>query len=358
MLGTGSVGPVQPWKVRTTMNTPARCALGLLLVGACAPGELRQDEPPPSTQASAYWVAPTCGPAKVGAVRELLPDGPLVGAMEVDMQGLQRSALFRDNKSALTAELSDVLDGMKACGVPLSKVERVTAGFSMSDDVVLGVKARGLATGKTLDCLSRKIESKSGTRPWTRTTSGCVTTLDIDGGDAKGFAVGRDMLVVASKSVADEVQRRIDGKDKSVLDGKLSWARREVDMGATAWVATNVPAGLSAGLSSSMSGMSHVGMSMDTTKGVGLEASVGFASSKNAKAAEAELSTMVVQARAMMPLVGLPSSVADTITLSSSGAVVKMGVSLSDSDVEALRRALDPSSGGSSGGSPPPRKGM
>lgn len=317
----------------------ARCALGLVLAGACTPGELEHVSSPRSQQANLYVTAPTCGPVKVRSLRAVLPDDGLRGAMEVDARALLRSPLFRDHKALLEAEAKDFLDGMKACGVPLSKVDRVAAGFTMGDDVVLGVQARGLAEAKTLDCLAHERQKSTGTPAWSRTTAGCATTLELDGGDAKGFAVGRDMLVVASKSLAPAVQRRIDGKDKALLDGRLRWARREVDLGATAWVAGNLPPALASGMGS-MSGMEHVGMSIDATKGLGLKVTMGFASTPDAKAAKTELSGLVGQARLMLPMAGLPSSVADTITLGSTGRIVSVGLFLSPGEVESLSKAL------------------
>ncbi|MEM9462861.1 MAG: hypothetical protein AAGF11_52455 [Myxococcota bacterium] len=343
----------------TTTTNKRRWALGLMLLGACGPGELSRAAVPVSMEASTYAVAPTCGPAKVRSLRAVLPDDGLQGVMEVDVGALQRSPLFRDHRSLFEAEAREVLDGMNACGVPLSKVDRLVAGFTMGDDVVLGVRATGLAQAKTLDCLAREIGKSTGTPAWSRTTTGCSTTLEIDGGKAKGFAVGRDMLVVASASLAGAVERRIEGKDVSALDGKLRWARREVDMGHTAWVAGNLPPAVAAGMGS-MSGLDHVGLSVDATKGLGLQVSMGFVSPRDATAAKTELSGLVIQARAMLPMVGLPESVADTITLEARGRAVRLGVFLRPRDVEALSKTLEGAMGGSSSSpsSPAPRRGM
>lgn len=342
-----------------------RWAFGVILLGACGlgacgPGELEHAAAPASMEASAYVAAPTCGPAKIRSLRAVLPDDVLQGVMEVDVGALQRSPLFRDHRSLFESEAREVLDGMKACGVPLLGVDRLVAGFTTGDDVVLGVRATGLAQAKTLDCLARELEKSTGSPVWSRTTTGCSTTLEIDGGTAKGFAVGRDMLVVASASLAGAVERRIGGKDVSALDGKLRWARREVDMGHTAWVAGNLPPAVVAGMGS-MNGLERVGISIDATKGLGLKVSMGFVSPRDATAAKTELSTIVTQARAMLPMVGLPESVADTITLEARGRAVRVGVFLRPRDVEALGKTLEGAVGGPSNSpsSPPaPRRGM
>ena len=58
-----------------------------------------------------------------------------------------------------------------------------------------GQRAEGLGDGSTLDCLAGKYEKLNGKAPWKRVTGACETTLEVDDGDAKGFVVGRDMVV-------------------------------------------------------------------------------------------------------------------------------------------------------------------
>ncbi|MCA9711646.1 MAG: hypothetical protein KDK70_37770, partial [Myxococcales bacterium] len=189
------------------MSKTGRLAWSLWLAGACTPQALEPQAAPTSQQASAYVAAPTCGPAAIGPLHAVLPDDQVLGMMEIDVQALQRSPVFRDDAALLEAEAKEVLDGMKACGVPLAVVERVVVGFDPpGNDLVLGIQAKGVAQPKTLDCLGRVAQKATGKPAWTRTTAGCTTTLDI-GGEAKGFAVGQDVLVVASRSLADAVER-------------------------------------------------------------------------------------------------------------------------------------------------------
>lgn len=338
------------------MRTMAGCALALALTGGCAPGgELSPTPAPARLQASAYAVAPACGPTTVGSLRELLPDAEIVGAMELDVDHLRRGKLFPEVERLLAAEGAEVLAAMSECGVPLSKVEGVVAGFSDHDDMVVGVRAKGLGEPATLDCLAGKIEKATGKAPWKRVSTACETTLELPDGDAKGFAVGHDMLVVASKSLEAAMSRRVAGKDRSALDGRLAWARKEVDMSNTAWMATNVPTSASAGLPPSMAGLARVGMSIDATKGLGLRLGAGFSSTTEAKAAATELETQLVQVKAMLPLLGLPTAVGDTIEVKAKGSVLRMGMFLTLSDIEALRTAMSGASGGST---PPARPGM
>ena len=128
-------------------------------------------------------------------------------------------------------------------------------------------------------------------------------------------------------------------------------------MGNTAWLAANGPASASAGLPSTMAGLGRVGMSIDATKGLGLRVGAGFASAAEAKAAAKEVESQLVQVKAMLPLLGLPSSVGDTIDVSSKGSLLRMGMFLQLSDIDALRKAMaGAGGGGSSSPPPPPRK--
>ena len=328
--------------MKTMANTMAGCALVLALFVGCAPGgELSPTPAPVRAQAAAYVVAPTpCGPATVGSLRELLPDAEITGALELDVAHLRRGKLFPEVERLLKAEGAEVLTAMDECGVPLSKVEGLVAAFSEGDHMMVGVRAKGLGEPATLDCLATKIEKATGKSPWKRVTGTCDTTLELPDGDAKGFVVGHDMLVVASKSLEAAMDRRVAGKDRSALDGRLAWARKEVDMGNTAWIATNVPASAAAGLPASMTGVSHVGVSIDATKGLGLRLGAGFSSASEAKAARAELETQLVQMKAVLPLMGLPASVGDTIEVDAKGSLLRMGMFLKLSDIEALRTAV------------------
>jgi hypothetical protein len=334
------------------MRTMAARVLVLASIGGCAPGgELSPTPTPARAQASVYAVAPVCGPAKVGTLRELVPDAEITGALEIDVDHLRRGPLFAEVERALAAEGAEALAAMEACGVPLAKVEGVIAGFSENGDVMLGVRARGLGEPGTLDCLAGRLEKATGKAPWKRVTAGCETTLELSDGD-KGLVVGRDMVVVASKSLEATMARRVAGKDRSALDGRLAWARKEVDMGASAWMAANVPKAFGAGLPPAMAGLSRVGMSVDATKGLGVRIGAGFSSTAQAKAAASELAAQLVQLEAMLPLLGLPSAVGETIEVDTKGSVLRLGMFLRSSDLEALRKAVG---GGTDPAAPPPR---
>lgn len=126
-------------------------------------------------------------------------------------------------------------------------------------------------------------------------------------------------------------------------------------MGGTAWMAANIPASASAAVPS-MPGLARMGMSLDATKGLGVRLGVGFGSAAEAKAAATEIQGQLLTVKAMLPMAGLPSSVGDTIEVDAKGSVVRMGVFLTLSDLEALRTAVMGASGGASGGTaPPPR---
>jgi len=341
-----------------TMKTIAGVALGLIFVGGCGPdGSLELQSHARSLEASTYLAAPSCGPAKVSTLLEVLPDEKIIGALEVDLNHLRRSPLFTEIEGLLAAEAADVLGAMKECGVPLSKVDGIIFGFSEDEDVVLAAKAKGLGDPSTLDCLAKKIEKASGESPWSRVTHGCSTTLKITDGESKGFVVGRDIVVFASKSLETSVERRVQGNGKSALDGRLSWVRREVDTSTSAWMAVNLSPTMAAGMSSSMAGVTRVGLDIDASKGLGLSMGAGFGRASQAKAAAKELESQIGQVKAMLPLVGLPSTVGDSIAISSKGNFLRLGMFLAPSDVDALRKAIEGATGGGSTSTPTPPPG-
>ncbi len=339
------------------MKTKFACVLGLTMAAACVPdAELSPTSAAGPVQANVYLVAPTaptCGPAKVTKLRNVLPNAKITGAMELDVQHLRRGKLFPDIERLIKAEAGDVVTAMEACGLPLASVRGVVVGFSDDGDIVAGIEATGVGSAGTLDCLSASIEKATGDAPWSRTTKGCTTTLELANKEGKALVVSNDMVVVSTSSLDKELANRVAGKGKSALDGRLAWARSQVDMTTTGWIASNVPSSAASGMGAAMAGLSRVGVSMDASSGLGLKVGAGFSTASAAKAAAAEMRSQVTQLKMMLPMLGLSSAVGDSIEVGTKGSVVKMGMFLSRSDLETMRTALESMSGGG-GSSPPP----
>jgi hypothetical protein len=104
-----------------------------------------------------------------------------------------------------------------------------------------------------------------------------------------------------------------------------------------------------------MAGLARVGVSIDATRGLGLRMGAGFPSAAEAKTAAAELETQLVQAKAILPMLGLPSSVGDSLEVAAKGNLVRMGMFLTAKDLDALRKAVE-GTGGTGEPSPPPRR--
>ncbi|MEM7153331.1 MAG: hypothetical protein AAF799_10850 [Myxococcota bacterium] len=330
-------------------------ALGLVLAAGCTTTELQPAPASWSVEASVYTAAPRCEPLTAKSLVDVLPDHKIDGAVMLDVKNLRRGKLFKSVEPFLEAEARDVLDTMKECGVPLSKVNRVVAGFNEDEDVVFGLEATGVGKDKTLDCLSSKIEAATGEKPWSRVKRGCHTRLETSDADTTGFVVGPNMVVFASKSLEAKLETRLTGKSRSALDGRLSWIPREIDTGRTAWAASRLPPGAMAELGSGMAGANRVGVSIDATKGLDVGIGAGFKTAADAKSAAGEVEGQLAQLRAILPLAGLPSSVGDSFKVTSKGDVMKFTGFLSPSDIEAVRRTVEGLSGGGSEPAPPSR---
>ena len=330
-------------------------ALGLVLAAGCTSTELQPESADGSVEASVYMAAPKCDPLKAKSLEDVLPDDKIDGAFKLDVKDLRRGKLYKSIEPMFEAEAREVLDAMKACGVPLSKVNGVVAGFNEAEDVVFGVEAAGLGKAKTLDCLARKIEAATGESPWSRVKRGCHTRLETSDADVAGFVVGSNMVVFASKSLEASVESRLTGKSRPALSGRLGWIPREIDTGRTAWAGSTLPPGMAAGMSAGMSGMNRAAVSLDTTKGLDVGVGAGFGTVAEAKSAVSEIESQLMQLRAVVMLAGLPSSVSDSFKVSSKGDLVKLSAFLSPDDIDALRKTLESTAGGSSEPEAPPR---
>lgn len=334
---------------RMVKKTMYGVVLGLA-VSACGPAEVLQPVPEsasPYAEASVYIAAaPKCAPAKITSVADALPDAKFVGMMNIQLSHMRSGPLFAEVGRTLAREAPEAVAAMEACKVPLSAVDTIALGFSEDEDIVVGMTAAGIGDPTTLDCFSSAIAKETGSAPWKRETHGCSTELVMPDGKSKGFVVDRNTVVLTSSSLEKAVAQRLQGKGRSAANGRFSWVRTDVDTKVSMWGAMNLPKDMQAGLSS-LPGLSRVSISVDASRGLGLAVGLGFNSATEARKAKGEIDMQADQIKAMAPVLGLPSSVGDSLTVSQKSTRVKMGLFLDAAAVELLRKAVGDLSGGS-----------
>jgi len=325
------------------------------LVGACSADALlpttAQLEPElAESAAQSMMLAPArCAPPKITDTRDALPDG-LKLAAHLDFKDAASGVFGSEVEAALKSnpETRELVAAVRKCGLPIHFADEATVGFDPDDDdVVVALKGRGLGSDKTIDCLHDAIKDKTGDSPWKKGTKACTTTLTMDDG-AVIYVAGKDVVVLASKRQDAAVRERLQGKGTALLDGSLKWARKSVEMKRSAWLAMEVPSAMAAG---GMPGLERVGASVDMAKGLDLEMSLGFSSRKEAGDAATKMKTFT----SLGAMMGVPSTLMDSVVIDHKGAEVGVEVFVSPSDLEALKDIANGAGGSGGGPTPTPR---
>lgn len=325
-------------------------ALVALCPGGCGADVLEPTASERVEPTQSMMIAPArCTPPKITDTRDAIPDG-LTIAGHIDLKDAASGVFGSELEAALksNADTRDIAAAVRKCGLPLHFANEVTFGLAPdSDQMVLALEGPGLGTDKTIDCLHDAIEDKTGKSPWKKGTAACTTTLTTDEGSI-AYVAGKDVVVLASKAQDAAVRKRLQGKGTAALDGALKWARKAVEMKRSAWIAMEVPSAMAAG---GMPGLQRVGASVDMAKGLDLEMSLGFASRQEASDAATKMKTFT----SLGAMMGVPTTLMDSLVIDHKGAEVGVEVFVSPSDLEALQEIANGSGGPSGGPTPKPR---
>jgi len=309
------------------------CIMTAPALGACTAEHLT---PAPDVRAAApqsMMLAPsTCAPPSVTDGAGLIPDGASA-MMALDVRGIMKGAFGTELHAAITstADGRDGLATLKACGLNPDDVERITMASDLKDGIVIAIEAKGIGKTSTIDCLHDAIEKKVGSSPWTKTTKACTTALEFDGDDGVAYAAGKNTLVVASKSFDKDLQARLTGRGTPALAGTLKWAKSSLTMGKSGWFAVDVPSSASSSLP--VPGVERVGASIDASKGLALDLSVGMGT--QAQAEEIENNARMLPA--MGPMMGVPTGITDSLKIDRDGSDVSLEVFVSPEDLKQLK---------------------
>lgn len=289
--------------------------------------------------AGAKPVRATC--PRVADATTLIPDGAKA-ILRVDGSKTFRSTLYRDLRTALDRDLKlkDGLAVLDACGLGLEDIDALTAAVGANDETVAIVEAKGIGGAKTLACLRERLAARrDGKQPWTTRRDGCFRVLSEDGRDF-AFALDASTLVLTRGGWADEVRGLIHGKGKSAAATSSAGALASIDRTKALWFSMalsdrdrSAMSGSAAANLESMSG------AMDFARGMDLVAHLRVPD----PGAALQLRDELTMYRDLIDGMGtLPKGLADQVRVDANGPAVELSVALSPSDLERLRRVLEP----------------
>lgn len=326
----------------------------LVLAAACSADVLAPAVSAATAHGSAMTLAHACAATRVDT-RDLLPDEATI-IVGIDVAALRRSAWFSDLEAVARAhpDVARALAPVERCGITLASQREIAVALSEHDDAVLVVRADGLGKPATLDCIARELKKTIGVSPWTRRTTGCASVLEVTGGEGQGFSLDEDTVVIASRGWKTRVADRLAGKGASAMTGKLAWAWTRVDVSRTVWFAADVPASAAKGLGPKGAALRHVGGSVDAPAGLHVEVTSGFVDAADAAAAAKEIETQLGQLRLAAPMFGIPSGVADGVSVIAHGTRLDLTAKISEDDLRTLRELLAGPSAAAAPASPAP----
>jgi hypothetical protein len=269
---------------------------------------------------------------------KLIPDAAtMVGG--ADIKAVLASKAYTENKALIeTGDTKEFLDAATACNLGTDKWKSVVfGGDTTKQQFAIVVNADGIGKEENLTCINGKMKEKSGKDAFKIEDKDGKKQLTMDDGGV-GYIVNEGTLVVATKDWAAPVKELVDGKGKSVFDGALKDVIARADTGKHVWVAGTLPAEMLKG--SPGEGAKDATASLDLSGGVGVAASVGFATADEATKKKDELQKQFDQFKGMAGGMGVPQTVVDSVKIDASGTTVTLAAKATEDDLSKIKEGV------------------
>jgi hypothetical protein len=320
---------------------------------------------PLTLAALALFGLPACGGGASAAGGKLIPEQATIMA-GIDVAGLMKTRLYTDHKADLEkqAEWKEVAEAAKGCNLdPEKAVASVLIGTDGKDGVAAVITGDGIGDEKNLQCVADKAKEKNGGKaPFTIVDEGGKKTLKSDDGKGTGWIVDGRTIAFASKPWETAVKDLIDGKGKPATDGPNKDLFARADQSKHIWAAGLVPADAAGAAKGMGADPKDFSGSFDLSNGLAVKATVSLASAEQAEALKKKADEGIGMLKGLAPMMGLPPKVADSVSVSTKGAMISVEASITNDDIKALKEKAGGMLGGMMGGggggdfdAPPPK---
>ncbi len=202
----------------------------------------------------------------------------------------------------------------------------------------LVLRAEGIGKPERLTCLSAQLAASGNPAPFTMSaTEGQPELVFTDG--SRGWVVNGCTVVIASSNWIDATKARIAGRGRSVLDGALMPVVARAGERKHVWMAGALASGLGGG-GGLFADAQDFAASIDLTGGFAFSLSFQFLDAAAARGGAKLLRDQFDMMKGLLPQLGLPAAVIDTVGISDAGQFVTLGARGNESDLEAVRQAL------------------
>lgn len=268
-------------------------------------------------------LAPACK-GKRNKLEQLVPDGA-TGIMSVDAQALLKSEAYTkvlDMAKAANPEVTAFTDKLRDdCELDYTKTESYVAGFDvLAQGVMVAVRMPNIGKHDALACAAKLTKDELGDEPFTLGEEDGKTKLELGGGEAIGWALDDDTLVITTKTWSSPVQQRIRGEGKGAVDNYLAESVALVDRKADIWFAGQVPAIAASFLENSpVKGLERGGGSMKLGDAMELAVTLQFAEDGQASDVKAFVDGQLSSMKEMAKDVGAIGDMLDELTIETDG---------------------------------------
>lgn len=281
--------------------------------------------------------------AAPGDPLELVPaSAVLVGQLQV--VPLKLVPGWEEARAAMLRELGDkasAIESLRECGLDVEQVQQVTFAMVEGKHAMGIVSGPGFGLAKNHECALGKLRTAGHDPDYEIADHEGAPRLVVDEGDAFGYLLGDDMLLVVDKEVDAEVAKLRAREGKSVRDGDLGSTLGRVDAKTHAWFAARIVGFLAAEMGSTpmgkmqeMWGSAHFDSNLDLSFGTRMP---------DAAAAEGLRDTAqkgLDEAKAMLPMLGVSAATAAKVAFGADGDRFTFALSMTPTEIESVRTAL------------------
>jgi len=261
-------------------------------------------------------------------LEQLVPDGA-TGITSIDAKGLVRTDLFTtigEGMGDAGGEAKRVLDRLRdECELDLEKTEAVVFGAdALSQNAMGAIRLPNVGKADALRCLDAVAKDEGGRPLLEVSEADGKATVSIEGGEAQGWAMDDDTLVLSSKGWASAVQARMKGESKGAVDNNLAEAVAMADRSKHMWLAGEVPGLVEPFLKETpAAGIRRGAASLHYGEELEIAVAVAFADEAAAKTLEDAITPKLEEFEQLAVTAGLPQKAADSVEIEVDGAVVR-----------------------------------
>lgn len=236
------------------------------------------------------------------------------------------------------------LEVVRACVGRTEAIDDVVLGLDDAEHLVLGARAKGLGTAATWRCLQKETIARG--RPFelslTGTNRGEGPQLRGDDGDF-GYFPDDDTVVLVSKEWDADVQARLRAEGTAAIEGSLAAVMRRIHPDDPLWVAGRIVGVPERELGSTpMAGIDDVVFGLRfIDDDLVLAISVDAGEAADATRVRDELQQQLEGIKSMLPMLGVPSSVATKLSFVAEGELVKLDLTLAGHELRSLREGIE-----------------